>query len=92
MATATPQCILQEIEAAVDEQLAQFRVRMLQDGAFASRAADGCAVSDGAAWMQGYVDLHRPDVGRMLDCRHALGYVGTGRQPSHSGLLPDGRR
>lgn len=25
------------------------------------------AVSDGAEWMQGVVDLHRPDAGRILD-------------------------
>jgi hypothetical protein len=35
-----PQATLQEIEAAVDERLAQFRARMLQDLALASRAAD----------------------------------------------------
>lgn len=35
-----PQATLQEIEAAVDERLAQFRARMLQDMALASQAAD----------------------------------------------------
>jgi hypothetical protein len=35
-----PKATLQEIEAAVDEQLARFRARMLQDVALASRAAD----------------------------------------------------
>ena len=34
-----------------------------------------CAVSDGAEWIQGFVDLHRPDAVRMLDFPHALGYV-----------------
>lgn len=34
-----------------------------------------CAVSDGAAWIQGFVDLHRPDAVRILDFPHALGYV-----------------
>ena len=35
-----PQATLQEIEAAVDQRLAQFRACMLQDVALASRAAD----------------------------------------------------
>ena len=34
-----------------------------------------CAVSDGAEWIQGFVDLHRPDAVRILDFPHALGYV-----------------
>jgi len=34
-----------------------------------------CAVSDGAAWIQGVVDLHRPDAVRILDFPPALGYV-----------------
>jgi hypothetical protein len=34
-----------------------------------------CAVSDGAEWMQGFVDLPRPDAVRILDFPHALGYV-----------------
>jgi hypothetical protein len=35
-----PQATLEEIEAAVDERLARFRARMLQDVALASQAAD----------------------------------------------------
>jgi len=35
-----PKAPLQEIEAAVNQQLAQFRACMLQDVALASRAAD----------------------------------------------------
>jgi hypothetical protein len=35
-----PQATLREIEAAVDERLAQLRARLLQDVALASRAAD----------------------------------------------------
>jgi hypothetical protein len=34
-----------------------------------------CAVSDGAVWIQGFVDLHRPDAVRILAFPHALGYV-----------------
>jgi hypothetical protein len=35
-------------------------------------AHTGCAVSAGAEWLQGVVDLHRPDAGRILDLPHAL--------------------
>ena len=38
-------------------------------------AQTGCAVSDGAEWIQGFVDLHRPDAVRILDFPPALGYV-----------------
>ena len=30
-----------------------------------------CAVHDGAEWIQGFVDLHRPDAVRILDFPHA---------------------
>jgi hypothetical protein len=39
-----------------------------------------CAVSDGAEWIQGFVDLHRPDAVRILDFPHALGYVAQAGQ------------
>jgi hypothetical protein len=32
-----------------------------------------CAVSDGAEWIQGFVNLHRPDALRILDVPYALG-------------------
>jgi hypothetical protein len=31
-----------------------------------------CAVSEGAEWIQGFVDFHRPEAVRILDCPHAL--------------------
>ncbi|MBI5305815.1 MAG: hypothetical protein HY868_27050 [Chloroflexi bacterium] len=34
-----------------------------------------CAVTDGAEWEQGFVDLHRRDAVRILNFRHAGGYV-----------------
>ncbi len=37
------------------------------------QAKEVCAVQDGAEWIQGFVDLHRPDAVRILDagpCRH----------------------
>jgi hypothetical protein len=38
-------------------------------------AGQVCAVVDGAAWIQGFIDTHRPDAVRILDWPHALGYV-----------------
>jgi hypothetical protein len=38
-------------------------------------ATQVCAVSDGAEWEQGFVDLHRREAVRILDFRHAGGYV-----------------
>jgi hypothetical protein len=37
-------------------------------------------VSDGAEWLQGVVDLHRPDAGRILDFPHALSDVAQAGQ------------
>ena len=34
-----------------------------------------CAVCDGAAWIPGFIDHHRPDAVRILDWPHAVGYV-----------------
>ena len=39
------------------------------------RAEVVCAVSDGAEWIQGFVDLQRHDAVRILDFSHAAGYV-----------------
>jgi hypothetical protein len=39
------------------------------------RAGEGCAVQDGAQWLQGMVDYHRADAVRMLDFAHAAEYV-----------------
>jgi hypothetical protein len=38
------------------------------------------AVADGADWIQGFVDLHRPDAVRVLDFAHALGYLAQAAQ------------
>jgi hypothetical protein len=40
------------------------------------RAKEVCAVQDGAEWLQGFVDGHRPDALRILDFAHAAGYLG----------------
>lgn len=39
------------------------------------RAAEVCAVQDGAQWLQGLVDYHRADAVRILDFAHAAEYV-----------------
>lgn len=40
-----------------------------------------CAVTDGAAWEQSFIDYHRRDAVRILDFPHAAGYVAeSGRQ------------
>jgi hypothetical protein len=39
------------------------------------RAAQVCAVQDGAEWLQGLVDYHRADAVRILDFAHAAEYV-----------------
>jgi hypothetical protein len=39
-----------------------------------------CAVNDGAEWIQGFIDLHRPDAVRIRDFPHALSYVAQAGQ------------
>ena len=39
------------------------------------RAETVCAVNDGAAWIQGFIDVQRQDAVRILDFSHAAGYV-----------------
>ena len=40
-----------------------------------------CAVQDGAEWLQGLVDVLRPDAVRILDFPHALEHVSASAQP-----------
>jgi hypothetical protein len=39
------------------------------------RAETVCAVSDGAEWIQGFINVQRHDAVRILDFSHAAGYV-----------------
>jgi hypothetical protein len=41
-----------------------------------SQANAVCAVTDGAAWIQGFIDLHRSDALRILDFPHAAEHLG----------------
>jgi hypothetical protein len=40
-----------------------------------SQARAVCAVTDGADWIQGFIDLHRPDALRILDFPHAAEHL-----------------
>lgn len=40
-------------------------------------ATDVVAVHDGAVWIQGVLDLHCPQAGRVVDFMHAAGYLAT---------------
>lgn len=39
------------------------------------QAPEVCAVMDGAGWLQGLVDVHRPDAVRILDFPHAAEHL-----------------
>ena len=56
------------------------------------RAAEVCAVQDGAEWLQGLVDYQRADAVRMLDCAQAAEYVNELGQAVQAagGRLPAG--
>ncbi len=54
------------------------------------KAETVCAVSDGADWIQKWVDYHRKDAVRILDFAHALEYVSKGGQVAYAHLpLPN---
>ncbi len=40
-----------------------------------SQAKAVCAVTDGADWIQGFIDVHRPDAVRVLDFPHAAEHL-----------------
>lgn len=45
-----------------------------------AQAGQVCAVSDGAAWIQGIADRHCPEAVRILDFMHAAGYLAQAAQ------------
>lgn len=55
-----------------------------------STAGTVVAVTDGAAWCQGFVDLHRSDAVRVLDFAHALEHLGTVAQAVYGPGTPAG--
>jgi hypothetical protein len=40
-----------------------------------SQAQQVAAVTDGAEWLQSFLDLHRPEAVRILDFAHAAEYI-----------------
>ena len=50
------------------------------------KAKTVCAVSDGADWIQKWVDYHRPDAVRILDFPHAMEYISQGGQAAYEHL------
>jgi hypothetical protein len=48
-------------------------VEMRRRGVCQAKAV--CAVTDGADWIQGFIDLHRPDALRVLDFPHAAEHL-----------------
>lgn len=47
-----------------------------------------CAVTDGAEWLQGLIDLHRPDAVRILDFAHAAQRFGQIAQAHEAAKQP----
>jgi hypothetical protein len=56
---------LSEVESFAEAALVETHRRGLE------KAAQVCAVQDGAEWLQGFVDHHRADAVRILDFAHA---------------------
>jgi hypothetical protein len=52
-------------------------------------AGQVAAVVDGAEWLQGFADWHRPDALRILDFPHAAGYVSQIGQASWGAESPE---
>ena len=48
-----------------------------------------CAVQDGAEWLQGLVDVLRPDAVRILDFPHAVEYLTTAAQTTWGATAPE---
>jgi hypothetical protein len=52
------------------------------------RAAQVCAVTDGAEWVQGFIDYHRSDAIRILDFPHAMEHVAVAGRVVHGEATP----
>jgi hypothetical protein len=61
--------------APVEEFTRQAVVELHRRGVRAAAAVVG--VADGAAWVQGFLDYHRPDAVRILDLPHAAAHLGA---------------
>ena len=56
------------------------------------RASDVCAVNDGAVWIDGFVDMHRPDAVRILDFPHGAEAVSDVAKAAYGEGSPKARR
>src|SRR5438128_7498725 len=68
---------MSEAEAFQQEALGEVYRRGVEE------ADTVCAVSDGADWIQKWVDYHRTDAVRILDFAHAMEYVSKGGQAAY---------
>ena len=64
-------CFARMTDAVTFAHLADGEIRRQQ----VSRAQAVCAVTDGAPWIQGFIDLHRWDAVRILDVPHAAEHL-----------------
>jgi hypothetical protein len=53
------------------------------------RAGQVCAVTDGAVWEQGFIDVHRHDAVRILDFPHATEYLTQAGQVVYGQATPE---
>ena len=53
------------------------------------RANQVCAVTDGAVWEQGFIDVHRHDAVRILDFPHAAEYLTKAGQVVYGEATPE---
>jgi hypothetical protein len=54
-----------------------------------ARSRHVCAVTDGAEWIQGFVDWHRPDAVRILDFYHAAEHVAAAGRAMLGNATPE---
>jgi hypothetical protein len=73
--------------AAAERFTRQAYVETYQRGTETAKVV--CAVQDGAEWLQGLVDVLRPDAVRILDFPHALEHVTTAAQPVLGTATPE---
>jgi hypothetical protein len=72
------------VDATTFAQLAEVETRRRQ----VLQAREVCAVMDGAEWLQGFMDLHRPDALRILDFPHAAQRFGMMAEAAQEATEP----
>jgi hypothetical protein len=74
--------------ADADRFIAEARLEMHQRGT--ENAREVVAVTDGAEWIQRYLDEHCPNALRIIDWAHAAGYLSAAGQALFGLNTPDG--